>query len=91
LLEGKTKAMYYFFTKTCNTLPNYQPMIQNLNLPATIIWGKNDSFLLLEPQQEALQKDLNIQEQDLHLLNAKHFIQEEKPEKIVKLIVDFMN
>ena len=66
-------------------------MIQNLNLPATIIWGKNDSFLLLEPQQEALQKDLNIQEQDLHLLNAKHFIQEENPEEIVKLIVDFMN
>lgn len=90
LREGKTKAMYYFFTQTCNTLPNYQPMIQALDLPTTIIWGKNDSFLLLEPQQDALQKDLKLQEEDIHILDAKHFIQEEKPEEIVQMILTFI-
>lgn len=88
--EGKTKAMYYFFTQTCNALPNYQPVIQALDLPTTIIWGKNDSFLLLEPQQTALQKDLKLQEEAIHMLDAKHFIQEEKPEEIVQLILGFM-
>lgn len=90
LLEGKTKAMYYFFTQTCNALPNYQPMIQEMEVPTAIIWGKNDSFLLIEPQQEALQKDLDISNENVHLLNAKHFIQEEKPMKVVSLILEFM-
>ncbi|MFT5891724.1 MAG: haloalkane dehalogenase [Dokdonia sp.] len=90
LKEGKTRAMYYFFTQTCNALPAYQPMIQKMEMPATIIWGKNDTFLKLEPQQEAFQKDLGIKDQDVHILEAKHFIQEEKPEEIVALILAFI-
>ncbi len=90
LKEGKTKAMYYFFTQTCNALPAYQPMIQKMEMPAMIIWGKNDTFLKLEPQQEALQKDLGIKDTDVHILEAKHFIQEEKPQEIVELVLAFM-
>ena len=90
LKEGKTRAMYYFFTQTCNALPAYQPMIQKMEMPATIIWGKNDTFLKLEPQQEALQKDLGIKDQDVHTLEAKHFIQEEKPQEIVQIILAFI-
>jgi len=90
LKEGKTKAMYYFFTQTCNALPEYQPMIQKMDTPTTIIWGKNDTFLKLEPQQEALQKDLGIKDEDVHILEAKHFIQEEKPQEIVQMILEFI-
>ncbi len=90
LKEGKTRAMYYFFTQTCNALPEYQPMIQKMGMPATIIWGKNDTFLKLESQQEALQKDLGIKDQDVHILEAKHFIQEEKPQEIVQIILAFI-
>ena len=90
LKEGKTRAMYYFFTQTCNALPNYQPMIQKIGIPTTIIWGKNDSFLKLEPQQEALQKDLGIKDEHVHILEAKHFIQEEKPQEIVQMILEFI-
>ncbi len=90
LKEGKTRAMYYFFTQTCNALPEYQPMIQKIDIPTTVIWGKNDSFLKLSPQQEALANDLNIKEENIHLLDAKHFIQEEKPQEIVDLITSFL-
>ena len=90
LKEGKTRAMYYFFTQTCNELPEYQPMIQKMDTPTTIIWGKNDTFLKLEPQQVAIQKDLGINDEDVHILEAKHFIQEEKPQEIVQMILAFI-
>lgn len=90
LKEGKTKAMYYFFTQTCNTLPDYRPMIQNLDIPATVIWGKEDDFLKWTPQKEELEKDFKLTPENEHLLDAKHFIQEEKPEEIVKIILNFL-
>lgn len=90
LKEGKTKAMYYFFTQTCNELPDYRPMIQNLNIPATVIWGEEDSFLKWLPQKAELEKDFKLGASDEHLLDAKHFIQEEKPKEITKLILEFL-
>ena len=90
LKEGKTKAMYYFFTQTCNDLPDYRPLIQNLDIPATVIWGKDDDFLKWLPQKAELEKDFNLSSDDEHLLDAKHFIQEEQPEKIVEIILNFL-
>lgn len=90
LKEGKTKAMYYFFTQTCNELPDYRPLIQNLDIPATVIWGKDDVFLKWLPQKAELEKDFNLSSDDEHLLDAKHFIQEEQPEKIVEIILNFL-
>ncbi len=91
LLENKTKAMYYFFTQTCNELPKYQQVLQNLDTPAMVIWGKNDEMLQWTPQSEQVKKDLKIQDRDVHILDAKHFIQEEQPDVINKLILDFIS
>ncbi|MFS4483427.1 alpha/beta fold hydrolase [Hyunsoonleella sp. 2307UL5-6] len=90
LKEGKTKAMYYFFTQTCNALKNYQPIIEKLNIPVTIIWGKNDDFLKWSPQKERITKDLNISEDCINIIEAKHFIQEEQPEVLTRIILDFI-
>ena len=82
LREGKTRAMYYFFSQTCNDLTDYKAVISKIKSPVTVIWGQNDSFLKWNPQKNTVIKDLNISENNIHLLNAKHFIQEEQPNKI---------
>jgi pimeloyl-ACP methyl ester carboxylesterase len=91
LREGKTRAMYYFFSQTCNTLPVYESILKELDLPVLVIWGKADDFLKWEPQKERVIQDLNIPAENIHLIDAKHFIQEEKPEEISKLILDFID
>jgi len=88
--EGKTSAIYYFFTQTCNVLPSNKKIIENLNIPVNVIWGQHDEFLLWKPQQKYLKSMLNISEENIHLLDAKHFIQEEKPTKIARLILNFI-
>ncbi len=91
LLEGKTRAMFYFFSQTCNALPDYSKVIKGLDIPAMVIWGKHDEMLEWLPQEKKVMNDLKIEAQDVHLIEAKHFIQEEKPAQITKLILDFIS
>ncbi len=88
LLENKTKGMYYFFTQTCNNFPNYSSTFEGLNISTQFIWGKNDKMLQIKPQLNKIKKGFNINKDHIHLLDAKHFIQEEKPNEIVKLILE---
>jgi len=90
LREGKTRAMYYFFSQTCNELPNYKEVIQNIDIPTLVIWGEHDEMLVWKDEKSLVMKDLNIQPKNVHTLDAKHFIQEEKPEEINKLILAFL-
>ncbi len=90
LLEGKTRAMYYFFSQTCNELPNYKDVIKSIDIPTLVIWGEHDEMLVWKDEEAIVVKDLNIQPENVHTLDAKHFIQEEKPEEINKLILAFL-
>ncbi len=90
LLEGKNKAMYYFFSRTCHNLPNYKKLLPTLNKPTMVIWGKEDEFLKWNPQENLVVKDLKINKSNIHQIDAKHFIQEEKPEEISNFIHSFI-
>ncbi|MGY5352178.1 alpha/beta fold hydrolase [Wenyingzhuangia sp. IMCC45533] len=88
LLEDKTKGMYYFFTQTCNTFPDYRVVFEKLTIPTQFIWGKNDKMLQIDPQLSLIKKGFDVDDSQIYLLDAKHFIQEEKPNEIVEKIVN---
>jgi len=90
LIEGKTKSLYHFFSKTCQELPNYEDVIKNIDIPKLLIWGKHDSFLVFDKMKEKAIHDLQLEKSNIHMLDAKHFIQEEKPQIINRLILDFL-
>ena len=91
LLEGKTNSLYTFFSSTCNALPDYSETIKNINIPAMVIWGKHDKMLQWEPMKEAVARDLNVEAKNIHILDSKHYIQEESTDEILKYILDFVS
>ena len=91
MLEGKVKAMYHFFSNTCNDLPDYSDVIKNLKMPKILIWGKHDDFLVIDKMKEKVILGLKLKKENTHLIEAKHFIQEEQPKKINELILNFLN
>jgi haloalkane dehalogenase len=88
--EGRLdRALFQFFSNTCKKdLPNYEPLLRSLKIPVKVIWGKNDEILVWDKMSEKVKEALNLTEDNIHILeDAKHFIQEEKPNEIVELIV----
>ncbi len=90
LREGKTRGMYYFFTQTKSPFPDYRDLLQNLSVPAIVVWGSEDSMLQWEPQQNEVTTDLKIKQEDVHLLDVSHFIQEENPKEVSRQILEFL-
>lgn len=88
LLENKTKGMYYFFTQTCNSFPNYHATFSHLKIPTQFVWGTHDKMLRIDSQLQQIKKGFKVTDNAIHLIDAKHFIQEEKPEEIVKFITE---
>ncbi len=90
LLEGKTKAMYYFFSQTCNDLPDYSEVFENINVPVSVIWGIHDTMLQWPPQQTRAANALGVKNEDIHFVDEKHFVQETKGKEIAYKILDFL-
>lgn len=77
--------------KTSNALPIYKEELLSVNAKVLIIWGKRDAFLLWEPQKAKIVNALNVYEKNINITEARHFIQEEEPELINDLILNFLS
>lgn len=83
-----TAAIYYFFTQTCHRIPDYTALHKSLDIDVTVIWGKHDQILRWEGNEEQALSNLQLSKEDIHLLDAGHFIQEEQPQQISDIIVN---
>jgi pimeloyl-ACP methyl ester carboxylesterase len=89
LKEGKTKALYKFFTTNTVSIPDYSELLKSLDIPTLVIWGEKDKFLHWAPQAETVMADLRIEAKNVHALPYSHLLQEEIGDDIVKWMVDF--
>ena len=90
LLEGKTNSLYTFFSSTYNALPDYSETLKNIDIPTIVIWGKHDKMLRWTPIADKVIADLNIEPDNVHIINAKHYIQEENPNEILDYLIKFL-
>lgn len=89
-LERLDHALYSFFSNTCvEDLEDFEPLFKRLKTPIKVVWGAQDKILDWAKQQDKVKKALKLQDGDILILqNAKHFIQEERPKKIVDFITN---
>jgi len=80
--------MYYFFTQTCQKIIDYTKLHRTLQIPLYVIWGNSDDMLVWEAIKEDVRANFNLEEKHIHVIKGKHFIQEEQPELIAKIILD---
>jgi pimeloyl-ACP methyl ester carboxylesterase len=71
-------------------LKDPRPSLNWLPDETLIIWGQNDPVLKWNAQSEAVKNLAKISDDRIHLLNAGHLIQEEKPDTLVQLIGNFV-
>lgn len=90
LKEGKTQGMYYFFTNIRKPFPEYDEFLRTIQVPKLVVWGAADQMLLLAPQKERIINELKVAPENIYSIQAKHFLQEESPGRIVKLITNFL-
>ena len=86
-LEEGHGAIYYFFTQTCKRLEDYSELHKSLGIPTTVIWGENDVMLVWDKIKGQVKSNFKLEDEDIHVLDAKHFIQEEKPNEISEIIL----
>ena len=89
-VENKTQGMYWFFTNIRKPFPEFDAVITTIDVPKLVIWGMADDMLRLEPQEDLILNKMNVKPENIHKLNASHFIQEERPDKLIELITEFL-
>lgn len=83
-------GLYHFFTQTHKPLPDFKETLGSIDAPICVIWGSDDPFLLWSPMADTFTQITNVAQEDIHILDAAHFIQEEKPKEISDIISHFV-
>jgi len=82
-----SSGIYYFFARTGYALPDYSDLHKSLNIPLTVIWGEKDKVLNWKKIENEVRTNFGSNLKDVHMLDAKHFIQEEQPHKVADIII----
>ena len=88
-MEGGDRGLYYFFSQTCHKIPDLTALHKTIKAPLCVIWGRTDRMLRWTDIADQVFANFNLAQEDVHLIEANHFIQEEQPVFIAETIVEF--
>lgn len=92
LSEGTTHAFLAFaraFPWWYRQFDRYQAALRRLDIPAATIWGRHDKVLDAKRIPDQFARDLRIGESRRFLVDAGHFLQEERPGEIAQILASF--
>lgn len=93
LSEGTTRAFLAFaraFPWWFRQFDRYQAALRRLDLPAATIWGRHDKVLDAGKIPARFAQDLRIPESRRFVLDAGHFLQEDRPEELSGILTTFV-
>lgn len=80
-------ALHHFYVNTAQLTVNIPKIV---TIPTMVIWGAKDDVLQWTLQKDYIASTFNLSETDHHILRSnKHFIQEESPETLSRLMDNF--
>lgn len=91
--EGTTRAFLAFakgFPWWFRQFDRYQAALRRLDIPAATIWGRHDKVLDADRIPGQFATDLRIPPARRHLLEAGHFLQEDRPAEVAGILAGFM-
>lgn len=94
LHEGATGTFLDFarsFPRMVERFARYPAALRRLDVPAMTIWGKRDPVLHWQKLPAQFARDLRIPPERMHVFeDAGHFLQEDQPEALARLILQFV-